>query len=405
MSSEQQPTNGDRQVAIVDQQTLSQLFPGVPPNTQVRIVGPLPLPERATQPDPPQARPERNRVGMMPFPPVPSPGELMEAMAMDEDGWAHSEDLIRSWRGRVPRRHPVRTWRTPAGVGRQVPSSLQIREEIGDSLWFDESGVDMGGTYTSADQFIPREIRLRQIPSDEVRHQEREPMVRIIPREETKAVQSDATRVAAPSQTLELTKPPTRDLTEEEYVTRIVRFVELALGPDVDNWISACGPNMEIGSHPRQVKLNNLVFEVNGLIVTCIHVGQLPVIPNADLTWLIHLTYVLETGHYHRGPFQSIGQSDKDLATAVRKSYASLKALKRCQRCEAIWNTTLSDVCVICLFCDYFTRENDEHECPVCTDSIRDWTTLDCGHRLCYKCMFKLQPPRRCPLCRHGINL
>src|SRR5437016_4020652 len=35
--------NDSRTVAVLDQNGLNQIFPNIPPNTQVRIVGPIPI--------------------------------------------------------------------------------------------------------------------------------------------------------------------------------------------------------------------------------------------------------------------------------------------------------------------------------------------------------------------------
>ena len=45
-------------------------------------------------------------------------------------------------------------------------------------------------------------------------------------------------------------------------------------------------------------------------------------------------------------------------------------------------------------------------ECPVCfetyTDRIR--TTLPCTHELCLACLYRLQSPQLCPLCRYDVS-
>lgn len=318
-----------RQVTLVNQSQLEQMFPGMHPNTQIRISGPL-IPSRLLQED--------ESFTIHPHEPVPGSPSL----------------------GHTFRTEPL----------------LSIERKSED-------------TEPSAHYSVSNPL-----PHYSVSVPEPSPVSNSIPDEIKKSADRET-----------LTKSPTRDLPEEEYVKRITNLSYLILGADTASWAKVCGPNIEVLSGGRSgtksfTMKNN--FEVNGIIVTRVNITHEPEEPKN--TWAVALTYIRHSKEYFTGNRCYLQYFDKDLQTAIRKSYNGLKALKRCMFCMSIWNSEMSDVCLICLFSDYFTRENELYECPVCKDSIRDWTILDCNHRLCYKCLSRINEPRKCPMCRAELN-
>lgn len=202
-----------------------------------------------------------------------------------------------------------------------------------------------------------------------------------------------------------ITQSKTRDFSEDEYVQKISKLSQTILGKNVACWAKSCGPDIEIISLERSSRNSftlKTCFEVNGIMITRITVSHDSDESKND--WFVILTYVKHSRDYFTGNRYHLQYFDKDLQTTIRKSYTGLRALKRCMFCMSIWNSEMSDVCPLCLFSDYFTRENEVHECPVCKENVKDWTILDCNHRLCYKCLAQIKQPRRCPLCRHAID-
>lgn len=313
----------NRQVTLVNQTQLEQMFPGMPPNTQIRISGPL-LPSRLFQ--------------------------------EEESFELHSHDPLSD--------SPVLRYAAP----RIIDASLSERKS--------------------------EHIHVLDRPEPSPHYSISD--IANLPQEEHKKL---------PEFVSPIVKSPTRDLSEEEYVQKISNMSQLILGADSQSWAKVCGPNIEIVSEGRNgtksFSLKNN-FEVNGIIITRISVTH--GLEESKSVWSITLTYIKHPKEYFTDNRYHLQYIDKDLQTAVRKSYMGLKALRRCTFCTSIWNSQLSDVCVTCLFNDYFTRENEVYDCPVCKESIRDWTILNCNHRVCYKCLAQIRKPRKCPMCRHEID-
>lgn len=304
-------------VAYIDESMLNTMFPGIPPNTQVRVVGPIqPIDIRVP------VRDARND--------IESPDE--------------EESSMEDW---TP---PMRSVFRPGHVSAQT-----------------------------------------------TRAEEKE----TIPVPTVSAFKKPATKSAS------------CDWSEDEYVERISTLAQKALGSEYSTWTRAAGTNLTI-SHKGPVRImgiKNVVFEVNGITVNGITVGyHLAIGPDgevpSDRAWHVALSYIPTIKAYNIPHLaNNLQHSDINLITALRKTYASLKALRCCDYCHSVWNTELSPNCPVCMFSNYFTRENEKIECPVCMTELRDFFTPECGHRLCYKCMFKLRQPRRCPSCRTEIEL
>lgn len=318
----------NRQVALVSQNQLEQMFPGVHPNTQIRISGPL-IPSRFFE--------NEESFTIHPHEPVPGSPSLN-----------HNR------------------------ISRTEPSLSERQSEDAEPLHYSVSNP------------IPRYsvVNMHPVSSSST-----------VPEEVKKSPDKETS-----------IKSPTRDFSEEEYVKRISNLSRLILEGEPGFWAKICGPNIDVvsgrnGAKSFSMKIN---FEVNGIIITRISVSH----ETEELKniWSVALTYIRHSKEYFTGNRCYLQYSDQDLQVAVRKSYNGLKALRRCIFCMSIWNSEMSDVCLICLFSDYFTRENELYECPVCKENIKDWTILDCNHRLCYKCLARIAEPRKCPMCRCELN-
>jgi hypothetical protein len=348
-------SSSNRQVTVVNHTQLEQMFPGMTPNTQIRISGPL------------------------------IPSEFFQEV---ENYTHNSHETI-----------PL------------SPPTL-IRSRI----------IDPSVSSASSER-KSEDIHFLNNHESSARYSVVNQSLNSIPEENKKKPDS------------EITKIPTRDLAEEEYVQKISKLSRLILGTDVESWEKVCGPNIEVlfsinRDRARSFSVKNM-FEVNGIIVGKITVETmlslkenkeqaLPLQPlnhfsggsealrspetDAKPLWAITLTCIKNSKDpIAAGIKYYLQYVDKDLQTVVRKSYNGLRAMRRCMFCMSIWNSELSDVCPLCLFTDYFTRENELYDCPVCKESIRDWTILDCNHRLCYKCLAQIRNPRKCPMCRHDL--
>lgn len=313
----------NRQVTLVNQTQLEQMFPGMPPNTQIRISGPL-IPSRFFQ--------------------------------EEESFELHSHEPISA--------SPILGY-----APRIIEASLSERKSE-DIHVLDHA--EPSGHYSVSNTGNP-------------------------------PIQEECKRL--PEFASSMVKSPTRDLSEDEYVQKISNMSRVMLGTDSASWAKVCGPNIEIISEGRSgtksFSLKNN-FEVNGIIITRISVAH--GIEESKSVWSVTLTYIKHPKEYFTDNRYHLQYVDKDLQTVVRKSYKGLKALRRCTFCMSIWNGELSDVCVTCLFSDYFTRENEIYDCPICKEGVRDWTILNCNHRVCYKCLAQIRKPRKCPMCRHEID-
>jgi Zinc finger, C3HC4 type (RING finger) len=299
-------SNSNRTVAFVDERELNRLFPGVPPNTQVRIIGPVGL-----------------------------------------------------------------------------------HEEI-------EIPFDLENEYTEMDDRIPSPVPIIRNGADEsetksiIEHKESDPQVR---------------GPFAPAQ-----PQPSTSFSEAQFLESITAMIDKIISSDVKQWggnpdvsVTMFGPGRHQGL--KQVTLKNIVFEVNKLIINRVIISQIHSLSNNEDKFSAAISYVrsnknLTTG----GPAWTIDHSGKTVAEAITKTYENLKALKKCEWCTGVWDGRMNDQCIICLFSDYFTRENEKIECPICRTSTRDFTTLDCNHRMCYQCLFKIVRPKKCPLCRLEIE-
>jgi hypothetical protein len=309
--------DSNRTVAILNERELSRLFPGVPPNTQIRIMGPV-------------------------------------GISMGSD---HISDLEDDYDETEDDEHPI----------------LSIHPNA--SGLFENSNVSANFIASSNEQ-----------------------------------QQSDRNEAKSVNMFAPLERSPTVSFSEAQFLERISGIMEQVISSDVKMWggntdmqvtISGSGPHRGL----KQVTMKNIVFEVNRLVVNRVVIGQLAPLPrNGDNKFMALISYVRNNKNFYTGPAWTIEHSGKTVAEAMAKVYQNLKAINRCAWCDAVWDTRMSKECVVCIVSDFFTRENEEIECPACTEKVKDFTTLDCRHRMCYKCMFRLVKPRKCPLCRCEID-
>jgi hypothetical protein len=166
--------------------------------------------------------------------------------------------------------------------------------------------------------------------------------------------------------------------------------------------------NVHSSTGTRSVKIVNIIFEVNRVTVRGVSVfrenrpGCTKEVPMYKFTAALDYTTGPDVGMYgSRHQLSAEGETSKD---ALGRVYAKLKTIRHCDTCTTVYDSTIADHCVVCLFSDYFTKENPNVLCVVCTKRTRDFTTIGCGHRFCYGCLAKNQK-KTCPLCRSPYRL
>ena len=299
-------SNNNRSVALVDERELNRLFPGVPPNTQIRIIGPVGLPEEIEIPF--DFENDYNEIGDHVSTPIPT----IERMIDEPEN-----------------------------------KSVVERKEV-DGL--------IGGPF-------------------------------------------------APVQ-----PQPSVSFSESHFLESITSIMEKVVSSDVKSWggnpdiqVTMFGPGRNPGL--KQVTMKSIVFEVNKLIINRVTISQIHTLSNNDDKFSAAVSYIRSNKHLLAGgPAWTIDHSGKTIAEAITKTYENLKAMQKCEWCTGVWDRRMSDQCMTCLFSDYFTRENEKIECPVCRTNTKDFTTLECNHRMCYKCLFRIVRPKKCPLCRLEIE-
>lgn len=202
-------------------------------------------------------------------------------------------------------------------------------------------------------------------------------------------------------------RSPTKDMTADQLLDGICTYIEnvMAKTAPMDGSAMTFGANTQyVDDHVqgRMVTVSNIVFEVNQVTVKSVRVIRHR---GANGGYTASVAYSTQPDHYWNGPSYFLKVSNPVMRDAISGLYKNLKALKHCSSCKTVYDSSLSEHCVICLFSDYFTRENPEIKCVICTERTRDFTTLqNCGHRYCWPCLQKVSN-RKCPMCRTSFNL
>lgn len=191
-----------------------------------------------------------------------------------------------------------------------------------------------------------------------------------------------------------LTQSTTYNFSEEQFVTHIASMVKAIIKRPVPQGQNI-SPNISynIRGNNKYITICNIIIEVNRITVVSVNIV-------AGKTFNVTLQYVNNNISHLTGPFYTLQSSAATIEEAIRNVYAELRNMRKCSYCTSIYNNAISSECPYCLLSDYFTRENPEIECPICMEKIRDFRTLDCNHRLCYTCFYKLTSSK-CPICRH----
>lgn len=303
----------NRTIAMLNEQELNRVFPGVPPNTQIRIVGPVGLSSELGE-----------NQGL--------DEEYNEIEAFESPFITHSDNQIED--------HQI-----------ENSSSRRLNNSARETI--EENKI--------SNLFVPAE------------------------------------------------RSSSWSFTESEFLEHITSLMEKIITSDIKMWGNS--PDMHVtgfgpGQSLKQLTMKNIIFEVNRLVINSVIINQLnPAQKNNNDKFSASISYVRNSKQFYTGPSWIIKHSGKTINEAITKVYENLKAMNRCTWCDAIWDTRMSKECITCLISDFFTRGNEEIECPACKEKIKDFTTLECRHRICYKCVFKLIVPRKCPLCRYEIDV
>jgi hypothetical protein len=156
----------------------------------------------------------------------------------------------------------------------------------------------------------------------------------------------------------------------------------------------------------KTIGIRNIILQVNQVTLKSIDITQHISDANGSVSnkYLVRLNYVANPSQYFNGQSYSIGCVRDTLKDAIQSSYDNLKRLHLCNSCKSIYDSTFTDHCVVCMFSNFYTHENQLITCAVCTDKFRDHITLNCGHRFCWDCARK-NVNRKCPICRAPYQL
>jgi hypothetical protein len=201
---------------------------------------------------------------------------------------------------------------------------------------------------------------------------------------------------------------PTRDMTTEQFLDNICKFVDGIMAMDPKLPYSGFGPHVSYSKNPsgseRAVDISNIIFEVNqvtvaGVIITQEANKRPGHLPDEPFEYNVILKYVVDRKDYSHGSKYNIRVNGTNLREVMSQVHAKLLKMKKCCHCSSVYDTNISDVCIICLFSDYFTKDNPVITCIICREKIKDFATLGCQHRFCLPCLFKITN-HKCPTCR-----
>jgi hypothetical protein len=92
------------------------------------------------------------------------------------------------------------------------------------------------------------------------------------------------------------------------------------------------------------------------------------------------------------------------ITETFNRSFDRIRSIKYCYSCDTSFDSSLSDVCICCLFSDIYTKDNPTSVCAICKESTKDFKTLYCGHRFDYNCLSQMHK-QVCPICREPFKL
>lgn len=202
-------------------------------------------------------------------------------------------------------------------------------------------------------------------------------------------------------------KSPTLDMDQDQLLEHICKFCDNLMHINTNERLTGFGPNINMfySRNIKQIDITNIIFEVNMITIHEIHIVRNKKSPvessdSEDYEYTVNISYVLHPHQYVNGNKFFVGSTKSVLKDAISSAYKRLKMLKFCRLCKTAYDSSISEYCVVCLFSHYFTFENPEITCIICTDKTKDFITIpSCGHRFCYECIQNVAS-RKCPMCR-----
>lgn len=200
----------------------------------------------------------------------------------------------------------------------------------------------------------------------------------------------------------------TQRMTAEQLLDSISSMVDRLILIDDENY-NGCGSNVtyEKSGDIKVITVSNIIFEINQILISEIIITRNPFSSTSVMpcTFTINIHYILQCIGYVNDQIFNLAVPKSTCKESLKAAYDRFKKMRRCGTCKiAVYDTEVTDHCVACLFSDYFTIENPLITCSICHEKTKDFLTLECGHRYCIRCIYKVEP-RKCPLCRAAFIL
>jgi len=199
-------------------------------------------------------------------------------------------------------------------------------------------------------------------------------------------------------------KSVTKDMTGEQLLMHICKFADniFLLDPTENQRITPDTSYVQEGQS-KIITIENIMFEVNRILCKGVRIIQRK--EDDAFKYTASIQYVAQDEDYWNGPAYTIIVNKPTLQDVISHIHEKLKKMQRCDTCKTVvYDSSISEHCIICLFSDYFTKDNDLITCVICSEQTRDFTTLQCGHRFDHACLSKINN-RVCPLCREPFAI